>query len=435
MIGCLLLDPSRLDETAEIVRVEDFYSDVNRRLYGRLEALGAADKPIDTKLFIDALKAAGEYEAIGGGEYIQQVLEAVAIPQHVTYYAQSVSKAAKYRRLIQAGIDIIRDGYAQAGSPEEILDHAERSLTAIGTDTLDSEPVTMRAAVLDAMHSIEQAAQKKSQGAMTGIEVVDRNTGGLFAGELTILAARPGVGKTSLACQIAHHFGCKGRPALFVSLEMAARELATRLLASLAGVSSKRIRTGKIGDADVAALARVSAGLAESAVSIYYRSSATVGEIRRRARRMARKGLSLIVVDYLQRLTPEDRRQSRYEQIGAMTRALKSLAGELKVPVLCLCQAGRDADRDSEPKLSHLRESGDIEADADVVAFLTVEAAGAMASEEAPRKAKLHYAKNRNGETGFFELLWIPYRTMFVDPDAQQPRHGGYSEFDDYSGD
>jgi len=431
-IASLLLDPNRLDEVGEIVRPEQFYAAINRELYRHLLAMDRAGKPIDTRLFVDYLKSVGDYDRLGGAVYLQETLLAVAVPHHAAYYARIVAQKATLRQLIHVGTDLVRSGYDPAGDPEEILDQAERELTAIGTDREDRGPVSMQAAVLEAIRQVEAIASRNEQaGLMTGLETFDRNLGGLFAGELFILAARPGVGKTSLGCQIAHHFGAKGRNVLFVSLEMGHSELAMRILASLSGVSSKRIRTARISSDDQAALANASGPLAEAAIWIYDAPKTTVSDIRRRARRMARNGLSLIVIDYLQRVTPDDPRANRYEQVGQISRGLKALARELNVPVLCMCQSGRDADKEEKPKLSWLRESGDIEADADVVAFLMV-SQSESGDDTDPREAQLDIAKNRNGETGKINLLWIPYRTMFecIQP-AVANRH---EEFADYAG-
>lgn len=435
-IASLLLDPSRLDEVSEIVQPEQFYTEINRELYRHLLAMDRSGRPIDTRLFVEYLKGVGAYDRLGGAVYLQETLLSVAVPHHAAYYARTVAQKATLRKLIHVGTDLVRGGYDPTGDPDEILDQAERELTSIGTDREDRGPVSMQVAVLEAIRQVEAIASRSEQaGLMTGLETFDRNLGGLFPGELFILAARPGVGKTSLGCQIAHHFGAKGRHVLFVSLEMGHAELAMRVLASLSGVSSKRIRTARINQQDQSALADASGPLSETSIWIYDAPKTTVSDIRRRARRMARNGLSLIVVDYLQRLTPDDARANRYEQVGQISRGLKALARELNVPVLCMCQSGRDADKEEKPKLSWLRESGDIEADADVVAFLMVES-DADGDEQTPRGAMLDIAKNRNGETGKIKLLWIPYRTMFecVEQPPTQRTQERYAEFDGYDG-
>lgn len=435
MIGSVLLQPSLLDDVADIVRPADFYADAHRRLFSRLLAMAECRDPIDPGLLARRLSADGELEAVGGVAYIAEVLQGIPVALHARHYAAIVAKKARYRLLIHAAAATLRDAYDSAQEPEEILNALERDLVEIETAEHDGDPVPMSEAVAAAITRIDAVmARQRTAGLMTGLTLFDEQIGGLFRGELFILAARPSVGKTSLACQIATHFAARKRPVLFVSLEMSAEELATRMMCSKAGVSSRKIRTADISDQDKAALAAHAGPLATAWLRIYDRAGATIYDIRRKARRMHRAGLDLVVVDYLQRLTPSDRKANRYEQVGEMTRGLKELARELDVPVLCLAQLGREADKEPTPRLSHLRESGDIEADADVVAFLHTDKKHRGATPEADayndKPAKLQILKNRNGETGDFDLRWIPYRTLF---ECEERPFEGHEEFARYA--
>ncbi len=255
-------------------------------------------------------------------------------------------------------------------------------------------------------------------GLPTGFMGFDYANGGLHAGELVILAARPGGGKTSIALQIAAHSAMKQRDVLFVSLEMSGAELMIRVLCGLATVDSAAIRTGRLTERDLGHLEQAGDQFAGAKLTIDDRASVTAADIRRAARRCKRQGgLSLVVVDYLQRLTAADARAKRYEQVGAMTADLKTLARELNVPVLCLCQLNREVEKggNGRPKLSNLRESGNIEQDADVVAFVHRPEVFEPSDPDLVGKAELIVEKNRNGPTGTFPLLWDARTTTFSD--------------------
>jgi len=435
VIGSALLQPSSLDDLAEVVCRDDFHADAHRKLFGLLVSMHDRSEPIDIGLIVNRLRESGELEAVGGVSYIAEVMQGIPHAAHACHYAAIVAKKARYRRLIHAAAATLRDAYDAAAEPEEILNSLERDLVEIETAEHDGEPVPMTEAVAEAITKLDAVmARTRPAALMTGLTLFDEQIGGLFRGELFILAARPSVGKTSLACQIATHFAARKRPVLFVSLEMSAAELATRILCSKAGVSSRKIRTADISDKDQAQLASHAGPLATNWLRIYDRAGATVYDVRRQARRLKRQGLDLVVVDYLQRLTPSDRKANRYEQVGEMTRGLKELARELDVPVLCLAQLGREADKEPTPRLSHLRESGDIEADADVVAFLHTDKKHRGATPEADayndKPAKLQILKNRNGETGDFDLRWIPYRTLF---ECEERPFEGHEEFARYA--
>jgi len=366
------------------------------------------------------LKAGGHLEAVGGNAGLAELVRGVAVAVHAEHYARIVRQHARYRSLIAASIESLRASYSQQDSPEAIADAMERAL--LGCDPTSGAPVEASEAAVQAMAAIgDFDPHREPAGAMTGLAEFDERIGGLFRGELCILAARPGIGKTSLACQIAHRTALRGRRVYFVSLEMSAVELVTRMICSQSGVSSKLVRTGQLEHSHVSALSEAAQPFAGLRWSIHDKPSMTVAEIRRWGRRLAKRDLGLIVIDYLQLLTPADRRIQRHEQVGQLSKALKELARELEVPVLCLTQLSREAVKDQEPQLHHLRESGSIEQDADLVLFLyppsqkekdKAEADGAQGEWN----AALRVAKNRNGELAKLRLLWQPERTRFLGP-------------------
>jgi len=416
VLGSILIDPRVLDDVASILRADDFYADAHRTLYSRMLDMHRRDRRIDTTLLVEELQRNGELEAIGGPAYVAEIVQAVPVAAYATYYAQIVKDKAKLREVIGAGLEMVQAGYAATDDADQIVDQAESRLLTLRAQDQRSRPGTLEETAIEVMARIDAIRHHKAHaGIFTGLESFDQGTGGLFRGELFVLAARPGIGKTSLALQIAHHVATSGRLVYFASLEMSRQELTSRLLCSLSGVSSQRVRNGHVDDQDRRQLVQVSNHLPGSTLVIDDRASMTVADIHRNARRHSgKKGLALVVVDYLQRLTPHDRRVQRHEQVGAMTDALKARARELDVAVLCLCQLNREAAKDGQPQLWQLRESGSIEQDADVVAFLVRQYnAGMIDASGADRQAELRIAKNRNGECGAYRLTWEPETTTF----------------------
>lgn len=413
VLGSLLLDPAKCDDVGPIVRVDDFYAEAHRKLYGHLMAMRDAGDAIDVATVVDRLRTHKDLEAVGGTAEIAKLYHSIPVAANAVYYAKIVARKAARRRLIQTGCELIQTAYEEGEDPEQVVDRAEKLLHDAWRGEHHRAPKAVKDVVQDVTIEIDEIQQRKRVvGHLTGLETWDRNHGGLFAGELIIVASRPGVGKTSLGCQIAWHFATHDRPVYFVSLEMAARQLVLRVLCSQAGVSSKLVRIGSLTSSQTDRLVEASHPLARAPWWIHDAPQMTCSEIRRTARRLHRHGLKLIVIDYLQRIEPRDRRINRYEQVGEMSGALKALALELNVPILCLTQLNREIEKDAKPRLSHLRESGSIEQDADVVAFLRwLEDEKADPSEAI--SAELKILKNRNGETGTIPLLWVPSRTLF----------------------
>lgn len=430
VVGSVLLDPRCLDDLT--LRPTDFYARELGTLYGALLALHDARRAIDATTVIDALRHDGSLNAVGGVSRIAEVIQSVATPRHARHYAAIVARDAKLRRLIQAGLDLVRDGYAAAETPEQILAAAETALTEIATGDHEGDPVPAAEAAREMCCHIEAViAHRKTAGLPIGLYSWDREIGGLFASELSILAARPSQGKSALAMQVAYHVAVAGRGVYFASLEMSRVELLTRLCCGESCVNSRLIRTGTITSEAFGSMAPAVATVGGAALFIHDRPSLSVYEIRRAARKLHRTvGLALVVVDYLQLVAPANDRDSREQQVSKISRGLKALARELAVPVLCLCQLSRAGEQADEPQLSHLRESGAIEQDADVVAF--IQRGVKWPGDDAPsdRQAYLLCRKNRNGEVGKYRLNWHPERTRFSDPATET-----YAEFDSYRGD
>ncbi len=423
VLGSLLLQPELCDEVALVLRAGDFYSDPNQKLYEHLLEMHNQGCRVDVTLLVERLKSAGDLERIGGVAQIAELFENVPTAANAAYYAQIVQNKATLRALIRTTTEILRDAYDESLDPRELLNRAEEKIFGI----LDSQ----RSGQLESINEVLQAAfdridarmnrDQPIAGVATGYLDFDNLTGGLHESELTILAARPSMGKTALATNIADYVAIESSlPTMFVSLEMSSLELADRMLSARARVNGHRIRKGTISSHDLTQLVRVSTEMSKAPLFIDDSPSRTMTEIAANARRLKRnEGLRLVVIDYLQLIEPDNPRDPRQEQVARIARRLKGLARELKVPVLCLAQLNRQAEvtKDNRPRLSHLRESGAIEQDADVVVFVHREEYyhSPKDNEETglEGQADLIIAKQRNGPTGDVKLTWLKDYTRF----------------------
>ena len=440
VLGSILLKPDVCDEVAMIVKSYDFYDDAHRLMYERMLEMHDAGHRIDVALLVDELKRNEEYERIGGAQFLANVGEAVPTAAHVRDYAEIVRTDSTSRALIDASTDILREAYEPGNDPRELLGKAEQRIFSI----LDRGGSTSVSSIEEILHQAMDRIDARLRGEHigggvdTGFDGLDKMMGGLHNSELVILAARPSMGKTAFAMNIAEHASIhQRRPVLFVSLEMSSIELADRLLCSVAEVDSRRLRNGTISMDDKKRLVETADQIADSPLFVDDSPSRTVSEVAAAARRIRRnKGdLGLIVVDYLQLLQPDDPRDPRQEQVAKMARRLKGLARELDVPVLCLAQLNRQAEqaKENKPRLSHLRESGAIEQDADVVMFVHREEYYMTAGDDRDSVAGLAeiiVAKQRNGPVGEEQLIWRKEFTRFADP---APDH--YSEFESVGAD
>lgn len=436
VIGSILLLPEASDEIASL-KADDFYDDANRRIYHTLREMHDGGQKIDITLLVSRLRTSGDYEKIGGAAYLAKLSGAVPNAAHVVYYADIVSEKSVYRQLIQSSTEILRDAYEQTSTAKELCAQAEQKVFAI-MDGRSSQSVR---SINDVLHQAMDRMEARLRdeyvdgGAETGLKVFDEMTGGLHNGELIILAARPSMGKTALAMNIGEHVAIEQRaPILFVSLEMSGIELADRMLCSLSRVNGHRLRNGTISSDDHYRLIQKANEISQAPLFVDDSPSRTVSEIAAAARRIKRReeGLGLIVIDYLQLIEPDNSRDPRQEQVAKIARRLKGLARELEVPLLCLSQLNRQAEdgKDHRPKLSHLRESGAIEQDADVVMFVHREEYYHRGQDRAQYagQAEIIIAKQRNGPIGDVPLTWEADFTRFSDRAPER-----HNEFDDYA--
>lgn len=436
VLGSMVLLPDVCDEVVAIVRPDDFHDPANRIIFEHLLQMHNDNRKIDVALLREILISRNQYDQVGGAAYLGQVFSAVPNAAHANFYAGIVREKATYRNLIGACTEILQSAYESQDDPERALAWAEEKIFAV-TDLRSSKEIASLDTVLnEAMSRMD--ARMRGEHAIgtveTGFTDLDRLTGGLHASEFVVLAARPSMGKTALAMNIAEHVVFSERkPVLFVSLEMTAIELVERLLCSISRVNGHRLRNGTLSQEDRRRLVDKAGEISTAPLFIDDAANRTVAEIAASARRIKRKesGLGLIVVDYLQLIQPERASDPRQEQVAGIARRLKFLARELKVPVLCLSQLNRQAEdaRDHLPRLSHLRESGAIEQDADVVMFVHREEYFLRGDERTAveGEAQLIVAKQRNGPTDTLNLVWLKDFTRFESPAPER-----HAEFDSY---
>ncbi len=434
VLGSILLLPSVFDEVALILRPSDFYDEANRCLYEHLLQMHDTGQSIDPMLLVERLRSADQYQSIGGAAYLAEIGQIVPTAAHAEYYARIVADKSVLRSLVHAGTDIVHDAFDPTLETRAALSRAEEKVFSILESRGSNDLNTINEVLHESLERIDARMdhQHAFGGLETGFDDYDQLTGGLQNSELIILAARPSMGKTALAMNITEHIAFQLRaPVLFVSLEMSALELGDRLLCSVAEVNGHRLRNGTITAEERRKLVRTASELSEAPLYIDDSPSRTMTEIAANARRLKRReNLSLIVIDYLQLIEPDNSRDPRQEQVAKIARRLKGLARELSVPVLCLAQLNRqvESSRDNKPQLSHLRESGAIEQDADLVMFIHREEYYESNPEDRERvrgEADLLVRKQRNGPTGDIKLAWIHDFTRFRNFSQKS-----YEEFD-----
>lgn len=437
VLGSMLLMPDVCDDVVMIIRPDDFFDDAHRKLFQHFVTMHEEGKKIDLTLLIDRLKAAGDFELVGGAAYLGKIINAVPNAAHANYYAEIVRDKATYRSMISAATEILRDAYHESAEAKLVLSQAEQRIFSI----MDNRSGTAFKPLKDVLHEAldrmeaRQAGTHTTGGCETGFERLDEQTGGLHDGELIVLAARPSMGKTAFALNLAANAAIRQEvPTLFVSLEMSAIELADRLLCSEARINGHRLRSGTISIEDQKEMIATASRISQAPFFVDDSPSRTVTEIAAAARRIQRRSgkLGLIVIDYLQLIEPDNPKDPRQEQVSRMTRRLKGLAREMKVPIVTLAQLNRqtEASKDNIPRLSHLRESGAIEQDADVVMFVHREEYYRHGEDKKDfeGKAQIIVAKQRNGPVGDIDLAWLKDFTRFENLAAER-----FQAFDDYN--
>jgi replicative DNA helicase len=412
------------------LRSDEFYTPLHAAIWDCFAAIRERREPIDDVTLPREFKAAG-IKTAPAAEAIEKGRVLLGLRQYVPYYADQVRTAFKRRTIIMAAQDLLVEAWDESRTVEDLLSSCEKRLAEVQTGRWSNEPIDLAVAVGKALEEVEEiVSHKRTMGTMTGIPSFDDLVGGFFRGELAILAARPGIGKTSLALQIGLHAAEHGRRVYFASLEMSHVELAMKMLCSKSKVSNQSVRNANIEREDSSRMIDAGCQLAPLTFKIHDWPSIRVYDIRRAARAMK---ADFIVVDYLQLVTPTEKTIKRYEQVAQLAKDLKSMARELDVPVLVLAQLNRELDkqgRDARPRLSHLRESGDIEQTADMVLLLSRPKGGyaKMEKDESTKKqvvkdkwdAELEVAKNRKGAQPVIRLNWHEETTEYSDKQGEK---------------
>lgn len=405
-LGGMLLSQEAVAEVFEEVRGRDFYAPKHEVIYDALLALYSRGEPTDVITVTDELVKGGKLVQAGGADYLHTLTSIVPTAANAGFYARIVSEKATLRRLVEVGTKIAQSGYKNEGDVIDLVNQAQADIYNVVSLGGGEDVADLSIAIDDAVREIEAAQSRGGEivGVPTGFTELDEKTHGLHAGQLVLIAARPAVGKSTLALDIARNAAIRNRQATVVfSLEMTRAEIAMRMISAETAIPLQNLRKGTINDSDWAKFAQVRSQINDAPLYIDDSPNMTLVEIRAKCRRLAQRlDLKLIVIDYLQLMSSGKKVESRQQEVSEFSRALKLLAKELKIPVIALSQLNRQSEQggsNKKPEISQLRESGSLEQDADVVLLLHREGLG---EQNHPRagEADLILAKQRNGPTG-----------------------------------
>lgn len=434
LLGALLIDSDAIVKIADSLSPRDFYEKRNEKIYEAILQLYEKHESIDVLTLADKLRSGGNLESVGGPSYLTELTNFVPTAAHVEQYADIVAQKALRRRLINASREIVTLGFDESKQLRELIEEAETRLFEVSQQHVKQDVISLEAILAESFDRLDDLHKDKDKirGVPTGYKDLDSMLAGFQKSDLVILAARPSMGKTALALNFAHNIAVQANePVLIFSLEMSKEQLVDRLLSMESGIDAWALRTGNLTDADFEKIGQAMGTLSEAPIFIDDSPGITVSDFRTKARREAHKRpLGLIIVDYLQLMSGGNRFSSdgnRVQEISEISRGLKGVARELNVPILALSQLSRSVESRSPqiPQLADLRESGSIEQDADVVAFIYREE---WYNPETDRKklADILVKKHRNGPTGGVELYFESDKQRFrsIDKKHQDPFSG-----------
>ena len=420
IIGSMLTDKDAVISSIEVLKEEDFYREDNRTIYSAILNLYNRAEPIDIITVKAELESMGKFEQVGGLEYLAELPEKVPTTANAMKYIKIVEEKSTLRRLIKTANEIIELGYSPTEEVDDIMENAEKKIFNIMQDKNQKGYTAMKDILVENFTKLEELYNRKQHitGVPTGFTELDYRTAGLHESELILIAARPAMGKSAFALNIAANAAIKANtPVAIFSLEMSKEQMVNRILCSEAMVDSNKVRTGKLEEDDWTKLAEAIGPLSEAEIYIDDTPGISVMEIRAKCRKLKlEKNIGLVVIDYLQLVQGSNKRNgSREQEISEISRSLKILAKEIGVPVIALSQLSRAVEQrpDHRPMLSDLRESGAIEQDADIVMFLYRDDYYNPDSEKKDI-AEVIIAKHRGGSTGTVDLLWLGSYTKFV---------------------
>ncbi len=422
VIGCVLQDSKALAAACELIRAEDFYFDANREIYAVCIELFDENTPVDIVTVSDRLTRKDKLDSVGGIPYLASVSTSIATTEHVSHYANIVLEKSVLRKLSTAANAINHMAVSQDGATDSVLVRAEQMIYDIAEGREKSDIVPVVEIAMETYQNMVENAENpnKLTGLATGFDELDKRCGGFHGGEFILIAGRPGMGKSSFAVNIAEYMSIEcGKTVAIFNLEMPKEAILKRIFCSQALIESEKILKGEFTGEDWGRLGQRLDKIAAAPLYIDDSSTITVSEIRAKCHRLKKtKGLSMVVIDYLQLMQGSGRTDSRQQEISEISRSLKVMAKELGVPVIALSQLSRAVEgrQDKRPMLSDIRESGSIEQDADIVMFLYRDEYYNPDSED-KNLAEVIMAKHRAGETGKFKLGWQGKYTKFVNID------------------
>ena len=419
-LGGMLLSKDAVADVIETVRAVDFYIPKHAVVFDAIMSLYSHGEPTDVITVTDELTKSGQLQRAGGAEYLHTLTGLVPTAANAGFYASIVAEKAVLRRLVEAGTRIVQMGYASEGEVTDLVNDAQAEIYGVTGGVESEDYVPLVDAVNTAMDEIDLARGRNGEmaGVPTGFAELDDLTNGLHGGQMVIVAARPGMGKSTLALDFARSASIKhDLPAIFFSLEMSRSEIATRLLAAESSIPMHSLRKGALDERDWTKIALVRSDIADAPLYIDDSPNMTLVEIRAKCRRISQRvGLKLVVIDYLQLMTSGKKVESRQQEVSEFSRALKLLAKELNVPVIALSQLNRNAEQraDKKPALADLRESGSLEQDADIVILLHREL-GLERDDPRAGDADLIVAKHRNGRVDTVPVTFQGMYSRFGD--------------------
>ncbi|MCU9593851.1 replicative DNA helicase [Caldibacillus thermolactis] len=419
VLGAIFIEPESLTVASEFLIPEDFYRSSHQKIFSAMLKLSDQGKAIDVVTVTEELIATEQLENIGGVSYLMELANAVPTAANVEYYARIVEEKSLLRRLIRTATEIAQEGYSREDEVESLLSEAEKKIMEVSGRKSAGSFISIKDVLVEAYDNIEKLANRQGDitGIPTGFTELDRMTAGFQRNDLIIVAARPSVGKTAFALNIAQNVATKTDEVVAIfSLEMGAEQLVMRMLSSEGNINAQNLRTGDLSDEDWKKLTMAMGSLSNAQIYIDDTPGIRIAEMRAKCRRLKQeRGLGMILIDYLQLIQGDGKADNRQQEVSEISRSLKALARELEVPVIALSQLSRSVEQrqDKRPMMSDIRESGSIEQDADIVAFLYRDD---YYDKETENKniIEIIIAKQRNGPVGTVQLAFAKEYSKFV---------------------
>ncbi len=422
VLGAMLFSPEAVTQAIEILRENYFYSEAHQQIFSSMVTIFERGQAIDLVTVTEELRRRKQLEQVGGASYLAQLTSTITTAAHIEHHAHIVKEKALLRGLIATSTQIIQEGFEASADGAAVLERAEQMIFDLSQHRIEGKFIRVKDIIKDSIEAIDQLYQRKEHvtGLATGFHEFDVKTAGLQPADLIIVAGRPSMGKSAfVSCLVEHVAVVVGKPVAFFSLEMSKEQLVQRMLCSHARVDAQKVRTGYLAHSDWPKLTSAAGKLSEAPLFIDDTPALSALDLRAKARRMKMQhGIELIVIDYMQLMDSRVRAENRQQEISVISRSLKALARELRIPVIAISQLSRavESRTGNRPQLSDLRESGSIEQDADVVTFLFREEYY-NPTEENRNRAEAIISKQRNGPTGSVELVFVKEWTRFENPE------------------